>query len=173
MSTVYVHFISIGKWKWKSLSHAQLCNPLTVQSMEFSRPEYWSGSPFPSPGDPPNLGIKPRSPTLQADSLSSEPPGKPQMPWSAQTLDKLIVTEDRPTVLRCDLSLKYLHYFVAMFHSLWDLSTPTRDWTSGSQQWKYRVLIIGLLGNSLKYLHFLTILLYFSMTLHTSVELLI
>ena len=43
--------------------------------MEFSRPEYWSGQPFPSPGDLPNLGIKPRSPSLQADSLPSEPPG--------------------------------------------------------------------------------------------------
>ena len=36
--------------------------------MEFSRPEYWSGQPFPSPGDLPNPGIKPRSPALQADS---------------------------------------------------------------------------------------------------------
>ena len=142
-------------------------------SIGFPRQEYWSGLLFPSPGDLPHPGIKPRSPALQVDCLSAELPGKPQMPWSAQALDKLIITEGRPTVLLCYLSFKYLHYFVAMFHSLWDLSTPTRDWTSGSQQWKYRVLIIGLLGNSLKYLHFLTILLYFSMTLHTSVELLI
>ena len=40
--------------------------------MEFSRQEYWSGSPFPSPGDLPNPRIKPRSPALQADSLPSE-----------------------------------------------------------------------------------------------------
>ena len=46
--------------------------------MGFSRPEYWSGLPFPSPGDLPNPGIKPRSPELQADSLPSEPPGKPR-----------------------------------------------------------------------------------------------
>ena len=45
-------------------------------SMEFSGQEYWSGLPFPSPGDPPNSRIKPESLTLQADSLSSEPPGK-------------------------------------------------------------------------------------------------
>ena len=45
--------------------------------MGFSRQEYWSGLPFPSPGDLPNPGIKPRSPGLQADSLRSEPPGKP------------------------------------------------------------------------------------------------
>ena len=44
-------------------------------SMEFSRQEYWSGLPFPSPGDLPNPGIKLRSPALQADSLPSEPPG--------------------------------------------------------------------------------------------------
>ena len=42
----------------------------------FSRQEYWSVLPFPSPGDLPNPGIDPRSPTLQADSLLSEPPGK-------------------------------------------------------------------------------------------------
>jgi len=44
--------------------------------MEFSWQEYWIGLPFPSPGDRPNPGIKPGSPTMQADSLPSEPPGK-------------------------------------------------------------------------------------------------
>ena len=51
--------------------------PWTIQSMEFSRPEYWSGLSFPSPGDLPNLGMKPRSPALQADSLRTEPQGMP------------------------------------------------------------------------------------------------
>ena len=46
-------------------------------SMGFSRQEYWSGLPFPSPGDLPDPGIDPRSPTLLADSLPSEPSGKP------------------------------------------------------------------------------------------------
>ena len=45
--------------------------------MGFSRQEYWSGLPFPSPGDLPDPGIEPGSPALQADSLPSEPPGKP------------------------------------------------------------------------------------------------
>ena len=45
--------------------------------MGFSRQEYWSGLPFPSPGDLPDLGIEPRSPALQADALPSELPGKP------------------------------------------------------------------------------------------------
>ena len=46
-------------------------------SMEFPRQEYWSGQSFPSPGDLPNPGTEHRSPALQADSLSSDPPGKP------------------------------------------------------------------------------------------------
>ena len=45
--------------------------------MGFSGQEYWSGLPFPSPGDLPKPGIEPQSPALQADALSSEPPGKP------------------------------------------------------------------------------------------------
>ena len=55
-------------------------NPWTVtcqDHLEFSRQEYWSELPFPSPGDLPNTGIEPRSPTLQADALPSEPSGKP------------------------------------------------------------------------------------------------
>ena len=48
--------------------------------MGFSRQEYGSGLPFPSPGDLPDPGIKPRSPALQADALPSEPPGKSLTP---------------------------------------------------------------------------------------------
>ena len=47
-------------------------------SMEFSRPEYWSGLPCPPPRNLPNPRIKPRSPTFQVDSLPSEAPGKPK-----------------------------------------------------------------------------------------------
>ena len=59
-----------------------LCDSWTVAhqappSMGFSRQEYWSGLPFPSPGDLPDPGIEPRSPKLQADALTSAPPGKP------------------------------------------------------------------------------------------------
>ena len=69
--------------KVKSLGHVRLfATPWTVAyqaplSMGFSRQEYWSGLPFPSPGDLPNPGIEPRSSTFQADTLTSEPPGKP------------------------------------------------------------------------------------------------
>ena len=50
-------------------------------SMGFSKQEYWSGLPFPSPGHLPNPGIEPGSPALQADALSSEPLGKPVIPY--------------------------------------------------------------------------------------------
>ena len=71
------------KKKVKSLSHVQpFATPWTVAyqappSVEFSRPEYWSGLPFPSPGDLPDPAIEPGSPALQADALPSEPPAKP------------------------------------------------------------------------------------------------
>ena len=69
--------------KVKSLSRVRLFATLwTVAhqappSMGFSRQEYWSGVPFPSPGDLPDPGIEPRSSALQAEALTSEPPGKP------------------------------------------------------------------------------------------------
>ena len=74
---------SVVKVKVKLLSHVRLfVTPWTVAyqaspSMGFSRQEYWSGLPFPSPVDLPDPGIKPWSPALQADALTSEPPGKP------------------------------------------------------------------------------------------------
>ena len=55
------------------------CTPPS-SSVRFSRQEYWAGLPFPPPGDLPNPGVKPESsesPALQADSLLTEPPGKP------------------------------------------------------------------------------------------------
>ena len=69
--------------KVKLLSRVQLfATPWTVAyqappSIAFSRQEYWSGLPFPSPGDLPDPGIEPGSPSFQADALTSEPPGKP------------------------------------------------------------------------------------------------
>ena len=69
--------------KVKLLSHVQLfATPWTVAyqappSRGFSRQEYWSGLPFPSPEDLPDPGIEPRSPALEADALTSEPAGKP------------------------------------------------------------------------------------------------
>ena len=53
--------------------------------MGFSRQEYRSGLPFPSPGDLPDPGIEPRSPALEADALTSEPPGKQTVKTPLQT----------------------------------------------------------------------------------------
>ena len=70
-----------GKWKWiRSVVSDSFVTPWTVAhqappSMEFSRQEYWSGLPFPSPGYLPDQGLEPWSPALQADALPSEPPG--------------------------------------------------------------------------------------------------
>ena len=67
----------------KSLSWVQLCaTPWTVAyqaplSLGFSRQEYWSGLPFPSPGDLLDPGIQLVSPALKADALPSKTPGKP------------------------------------------------------------------------------------------------
>ena len=75
-------FCQNQKVKVKSLSRVRLfATPWTVAhqappSMGYSRQEYWSGLPIPSPGDLPDPGIESRSPTLQADALTSEPPGK-------------------------------------------------------------------------------------------------
>ena len=54
--------------------------------MEFSRQEYWSGLPFPFPGDLPDPGIEPGSPSLQAEALLSEPPEAGQVVWYSHLL---------------------------------------------------------------------------------------
>ena len=91
---------------------------LKSSGMEFSRPEYWSGSPFPSPGDLPNPGedplwIKPRSPALQADSLPAEPQGKPKNTGvgSLSLLQGIFPTqESNQGLLHCRLILYHLSH---------------------------------------------------------------
>ena len=90
------------KWKWKSLGCVWLfVTPWTIQSIEFSRPEYWSGQLFSSPGDRPNPGIEFMSPTLQADSLPVDLPVKPHLQrtscemlgWKKHTLELRLMGE--------------------------------------------------------------------------------
>ena len=92
-----------------------LCHPWTIAcqaslSMEFSRQEYWSGLPFPSPVHLPDPGIKSRSPALQADSLPSESPGNF---WKAK---------GRPSYTHIykhthnDWSKCFMRYLVIVFH---------------------------------------------------------
>ena len=61
------------------------CGPQTPLSMGFPRQDYWIGFPFPSPGDLPNPGTEPEPPSLEANSLPSEPPGKKT--WKQEGLE--------------------------------------------------------------------------------------
>ena len=76
--------------------------------MGFSRQEYWSGLPFPSPGDLPDPGIEPRFPALEADALTSEPPGKPTEELSKKDLHDPdnhngVITHLEPGILECEV----------------------------------------------------------------------
>ena len=81
--------------------------------MEFCRPEYWSGYPFPSLGDFPNPGIEPRSPALQLDSLPAEPQGKPKNTGvgSFSLLQRIFLTQElNQGLLHCRRILYQLSY---------------------------------------------------------------
>ena len=103
--------------------------------MGFSRQEYWSGLPFPSPGDLPNPGIEPRSPALQADTLTSEPPGKPLVVYAAATAAKSL--QSCPTL--CDPMDCSLPGF--SIHGI--LQARTLEWVtiSFSNAWKWKVKV--------------------------------
>ena len=72
------------------------CSPpgSSIYGIFFFQERIWSGSSLASSGDLPDTGIKPRSPTLQGDSLSSEPPGKPQNLLSFMNLQIVIVFDN-------------------------------------------------------------------------------
>ena len=81
--------------------------------MGFSRPEHWSGEPFPSPRGLPKPGIEPRSPALQADSLPAKPPGQPKSPGggSLPLLQRIFPTqESNQGLLHCRWTLPQLSY---------------------------------------------------------------
>ena len=88
------------KVKVKSLSRVRLfATPWTVAhqappSMGFSRQEYWSGLPFPSPGDRPDPGTEPPSPALAGGFFTAEPPGKPFTMYESESE----VTQSCPTL---------------------------------------------------------------------------
>ena len=103
----------------KSLSCVWLfVTPWTVAhqappSMEFSRQEYWSGLPFPSPGDLPDPGIDPKSPALQVDSLTAEPQEKPKNTGvdSLSILQRIFLTQELNWgLLHCRRILYQLSY---------------------------------------------------------------
>ena len=84
--------------------------------MKFSRPEYWSGYLFPSPGDLPNPGIKPRVPALQADYVPTEPPGK--LTISQSLLKFMSIESVMPSnhfILCCPLLLPSVFRSISIF----------------------------------------------------------
>ena len=128
------------KWKWKLCP--TLCHGLpSVHSMEFSRPEYWSGCHFPFPGDFSDPGIKPRSPALQVDSLPAEPQGKPKNTGvgSLSLLQGVFPTQERTGV----------SWIAGRFFTIWTIREAlqhllyhTKAWTqTTSKAIRYRVCI--------------------------------
>ena len=77
MPNALVEFSSVAELCPTLWNHMDCIGHQAPLSMGFPRQEYWSGLPFPSPGDLPDPGIEPGSPALEADALTSEPSGKP------------------------------------------------------------------------------------------------
>ena len=92
---------TISETLWTVVYHAP-------PSMGFSRQEYWSGLPFPSPGDLPDTGIKPGSPTLEADALTSEPPGKPIRQVQFNSVTQSCLTLCNP--MNCTMLDLFVHH---------------------------------------------------------------
>ena len=94
---------SVFQWVKVAQSCPTLATSWTIQSMEFSRPEYWSGYTFPSPGDLPSPGIKPRSPTLQVDRYQLSHKGSlfsKEVPFLFYTYNYITLQSDSPNSLR-------------------------------------------------------------------------
>ena len=133
MDYIVQHLIIPLPSPWKSLSHVRLfATSWTIQSMEFSRPEYWSGEPSPSLGDLPNTGIKPSSPTLQADSLPAKPQGKPKNTgMGSLSLCQWIfpTQESNRGLLHCRRILYLLSHKGSPAYPFASRSSQPRNWT--------------------------------------------
>ena len=106
------------------------CSPLGSSVHGISQARVLGGMPFPSPGDLPNSGIKPRSPALQADALSSEPPGKPLINTPNMPLIFLVAPSLSPLLTRFSQHSPYMSnpipgtFFSPFLFSLCTLLTP-------------------------------------------------
>ena len=112
-------------------SRLTLCDPMDCSPPDSSvhgilQAEYWSGFPWPPPGALPNPGIKPRSPTLQADSLPSEPPGKPSKGNSNDQFE-----EHWDNVWCLTHSWYSLRVHRLRWDSIWPWLQATRPWLDG------------------------------------------
>ena len=111
------------------------------QSMEFSRKEYWSGLPFPSPGDLPYPGIKPGSLALQADSLPSELPGKPV--YGTVTVNKLSILKRRDITLSTKVHLVKAMVFPVVMYGCesWTIKKAECQRIDAFELWCWRRLL--------------------------------
>ena len=105
-------------------------------SIGFSRQEYWSGLPFASPGDLPNPGIEPRSPALQADALSSEPPGKPMT-----NLDSILKSRDTTLPTKVRLVKAMVFPLVVYGCESWTVKKAEHRRTDAFELWCWRGLL--------------------------------
>ena len=146
---VLLQLDSMVWFKCLSLSHVWLLEtPYIVVrqaplSMRFSRQEYWSGYPLPSPGGLPDPGIEPRPPALQAESLLSEPPGKPQFKSAWWQINLL---------LDCKISDSSLVSGTCVFSSLLTYNHPGDGYTAGDV-WGTKVLLSHALTQSNHMIH--------------------
>ena len=105
--------------------------------MGFSRQECWSGLPFPSQGDLPHPGIDPRSPTLQADTFPSEPPGKPWAKCQSVSLryyftPRLLHTQSKGRIITSaaeDVEKRNLHDIVEVIAVKWYNHSCKSGWS--------------------------------------------
>ena len=123
------------KRKWHCSVRSDFETPWTIAyqtplSMKFSRQEYWSGLPSPSPGDFPSPAIEHGSPSLQADTLPSEPPGEPRFICLLKTLmlEMLILEVKEPWAKETSFRRKgwYLHKY--WLNTLCCISKLCRHW---------------------------------------------
>ena len=108
------HLICMYMQSWEArraaltLCNPMDCSPLGSPAMEFFRQEYWSGQPFPFPGDLPKPGIEPRFPALQVNSLLLEQPWKPSRVLVHEKLGDI-------TVVYCQMFSLCIDFCVYMF----------------------------------------------------------
>ena len=139
------HVFRKHEWmnEWESLSRVWcFATPWIIAyqaslSMEFSRQEYWSRLPFPSPGNLSDPGMEPGSSALQTDSLPSERQGKPMFQGSNpcslywQTDSYQLCRQGSPKVhffLNDFYRVFYSFSFLAVLCAFGNLGSPTRDW---------------------------------------------
>ena len=109
--------------------------------MGFSRQEYWSGLPFPSPGDRPDPEIKPRSPALEADALTSEPPGKPEK-FNLPRLNQEEIEIINDPIISTEIK--------AVIKNLPKNKSPAPDGFTGEIYQMFREVLMPILLNSFK-----------------------